>query len=142
MKWHMIVYVVLMIGMLASFNFVIYKGVEPERGKVEITATAVKDTISAGMTAVSILLPMTIGILGYTLRQNKRGINLFFSACVFFTISLTGAIWNLFRIPGMVNVYNLANDKPTAFYEAIQLFSLFWGVIYLVFGARRIIKDC
>jgi len=130
------------LGLLLSFyNFVVWKGVEPQRCKVEITATATQNTISTGVTAVSILLPITIGIIGFILKDIKKEVNLLFFACVCFTVSLLAGLYNLFRIPGMVNVYNLANDKPTGLLEIIQLFSLFWGAFCLILGACKIIKS-
>ena len=139
---HVIIFIVILAGILLFYNSIVWKGVEQKDGRVEITATVTQNTISTGVTAVSILLPLSVGILGFTMRQNKRkGAERLFCACIFFTGSLAVALYNLNRIPGIVNLYNIANDKPTGLLQIIQLSSLLWGVFYLVWGARVIMKD-
>lgn len=137
---HFIIYVLIIAGIIFIYNQYIWKGVKPEEVKTEITATATQNTISTGVTAVSILLPLTVGLLGFIIiKSPKSGSVSLLCACLFFTVSLAIALWNLNRLPSIVNVYNLANDKKTVFLMMIQLFSLLWGVIYLTIGAFRII---
>ncbi len=119
-----IIYGIIIFGILFIYNRYIWEGVEPEKVKTEITATATQNTISTGVTAVSILLPLTVGILGFIIKYSKSGAVLLLCACLFFTVSLTSALWNLNWLPSIVNVYNLANDKRTVFLMVIQLFSL------------------
>lgn len=141
-KVHIIIFILISAIIFTIYNFRVWKGVEREEGKVEITAKVTQNTISTGVTAVSILLPLTVVILGFTIRQNKRKeAEHLICACIFFTISLAVALFNLNRFPGIVNLYNIANDKPTVLLQVIQLFSLFYGVVYLVWGAWGIMND-
>lgn len=137
---HMIIFVVILSALLAVYYFGAWRSVSAERIKVEITATATQNTIATGVSAVSIVLPLTVGILGFTMKERKIEPELLFCACIFLTISLFVALFNLFRLPGLVNVLNVANDTPTGILQIIQLFSLFWAIVYLMLGAWRIVK--
>lgn len=137
---HLVPFLAILGVILLFYCKVAWKDIKPEEAKVEITANTIQNTISTGITAVSILLPLTVGILGFAKIQNNIVVGQLFWACIFFTLSLFLALYNLNRFPGMVNVYNLANDKPTGLLQIIQLFSLFYGVIYLVWGAWRILR--
>jgi predicted permease len=139
---HFIAFVLILVGILSCYILTVWEGVEPQREKVPITATTIQNTISTGITAVSILLPLTVGILGFTAHKQKgKQAERLFQASVFFIISLLVALFNLYRLPGLVNIYNLANDKATGLLQIIQLFSLFYGVLYMVLGARGILKE-
>ena len=137
---HMILFVLVLSALLAVYYFGAWKGVSAERIKVELTANVTQNTISIGVSAVSIVLPLTIGILGFTMKESRMQPEHLFCACIFLTISLFVALLNLFRLPGIVNVLNVANDMPTGMLQIIQLFSLFYGVVYLVLGAWRIVR--
>jgi len=135
------IFIAVMIGILLLYKGSIWEGVESDSTINANTATATQNTISTGVTAVSILLPLTVGLLGFIIKEPKKGTVPLLCACLFFTLSLITAIWNLNRIPSIVNVFNLANDIHTLALMMIQLFSLLWGVFYLTFGAFRIISN-
>ena len=137
---HGIIFLLILLAILLVLYFIIYKNVEPGTKTPDLTANTTQNTISAGLTAVSIMLPLTVGILGYSIKQKNDAIEFLFCACIIFALSLLVAIWNLFRLPGLVNALNIANDIKTASYEVIQLYSLCYGFIYLVIGAWKIVK--
>lgn len=138
---HLITWALILLFIVLFLIFVVWNDIKPDNKKVDITAITTQNTISTGVTAVSILLPLTVGILGFSLGQRKDGKEQIFCASIFFTCSLAIALWNLFRLPGIVNLYNIANDIATGIFEIIQLFCLFWGVIYLVWGSWKMIKE-
>jgi len=103
-------------------------------------SNVIQNTIIAGLTGVSITLPLTVGILGYAVKEKIDCIDFLFCACVFFLVSTGASLWNLFRLPGLVTTVNLASDYKTAVFQIIQLYSLLYGFLYLIVGAWRIIK--
>ena len=119
----------------------IYQGVQPGNNTPDTLANVIQNTISAGLIAVSIVLPLTVGILGYAVKEKIDCINLLFAACIFFGFSTCAALWNLFRLPGLVTTLNIANDFQTTFIQLIQLFSLFYGFLYLFIGALSIVQS-
>ena len=130
----------LILGAILVVYRLIYRNVNPGTETSDIAASVTQNTITSGLTAVSIVLPLTVVILGYSINQKKDAIPLLFFACAVFTISLVAALWNLFRLPGLVRTLNVVNDMKTAFFSVIQLYSLLYGFIYLVFGAWKIVK--
>ena len=137
---HMILFAALLLSVLLFYYFGAWRCVSAERLKVEITATITQNTIAMGVSAVSILLPLTVGILGFAIKEKSIEPELLLCACIFLAISLFVALLNLFRLPGLVNVLNVANDTPTGILQIIQLFSLFYAVVYLVLVAWKIVK--
>jgi hypothetical protein len=93
----------------------------------------------AGVTALSILLPVAIGIIGYLLQPpggaDQAAICHLASAAFFLVISLAAALWNLFRLPSVATVMNAAEDGRTAVFQIIQLATLFAGVVRMFLGA-------
>lgn len=136
----MILFALILSALLALYYFGAWRDVSAQRIKVEITATVTQNTIATGVSAVSIVLPLTVGILGFKMKEDRIRPEYLFCACIFLTISLFVALWNLFRLPGIVNVLNVANDTATGILQIIQLFSLFYGILYLILGAWRIVK--
>jgi hypothetical protein len=138
---HAVIFVLILIAILV-FYWLIYRGVQAGKDTPDIIASITQNTISAGLTAVSIVLPITVLILGYSIKEGKGAVEFLFFACIVFTISLSAALWNLFRLPGLVKVLDIASDMKTAFFEVIQLYSLLYGFIYLVIGAWKIMNNC
>jgi hypothetical protein len=128
------------LGILIFLYWILYRGVEPGNSTPDIIAAVIQNTISASLTAVSIALPLTVGILGYAVKEKIESINLLFCASVFFLISTCIALWNLFRLPGLVTTLNIANDFKTAVFQIVQLYSLLYGFVYLLAGAWKIVK--
>jgi len=128
------------LGILIFFYWILYRGIEPGNSTPDIIAAVIQNTISASLTAVSIALPLTVGILGYAVKEKIESINLLFCASVFFLISTCIALWNLFRLPGLMTILNIANDFKTAVFQIIQLYSLLYGFVYLLAGAWKIVK--
>jgi hypothetical protein len=106
----------------------------------DIIASVVQNSIIAGLTAVSIILPLTVGILGYAVKNEIDCTKVLFCACASFLISTCSALWNLFRLPGLVTTLNIANDYKTAVFQIIQFWSLLFGFACLLIGAWRIVK--
>lgn len=136
---HWIGYLVCL-GILIFLYWILYKDIQPGNSTPDIIAGVIQNTISASLTAVSIALPLTVGILGYAVKEKIESINLLFCASVFFLISTFIALWNLFRLPGLVTTMNIANDFKTAVFQIVQLYSLLFGFIYLLAGAWKIVK--
>lgn len=136
---HWIVYL-LGLGILLILYWLIYKDIKPGNSTPEIIAVVIQNTISSSLTAVSIALPITVGILSYAVKEKMDCINLLFCATVFFVISTCIALWNLFRLPGLVTTLNIANDFKTAVFQIAQLYSLLYGFVYLLAGAWKIVK--
>ncbi len=110
--------------------------------KIEIAGAAMQETISSGLTAVSILLPLSVGIIGFSVaKQSIKGMNQLAWACFFFSLSLTFALFNLFRLPTMLRVINVANDLPTLKLLIVQLYFLFVGLLYLLVGGIKIYRS-
>ena len=88
-----------------------------------------------------IALPLTVGILGYAMKEKIDCLDFLFCASVFFLISTCAALWNLFRLPGLVTTVNMVSDYRTAVFQIIQLYSLLYGFLYLIIGAWKIVKN-
>jgi len=136
---HLIIYLILLSALIGCYYF-IYRDVNPGCSTPDIIASVIQNAISAGLLAVSIALPITAGLMGYSMKNKKSIIYILFSACLFFFISLLAALWNFFRLPGLVTRLNIANDFQTAVFQIIQLFSLISGFFCLIIGAYRILK--
>lgn len=136
---HGILFISILLLILGIYWY-IYKDISTGEETPEIIANVTQGTISSGLTAVSIVLPLTVGILGYSVQQRNAATEFLFCACTIFVISLFAARWNLFRLPGLVTTLNIASDMKTAFFQVIQLYSLFYGFFYLVLGAWKIVK--
>ena len=125
---------------LIFLYWILYQDIQLSNSTPDIIAGVIQNTISASLTAVSIALPLTVGILGYAVKEKIVSINLLFCASVFFLISTFVALWNLFRLPGLVTTLNIANDFKTAVFQIVQLYSLLFGFVYLLAGAWKIVK--
>ena len=137
-KRHGFFYILVIGIILLLYWCCIYRGISPGNRTPDILSGIVQNTIIAGLTAVSIVLPLTVGILGYAVKENINCISLLFWACIFFLVSACASLWNLFRLPGLVTNINIANDFKTAVFQIIQLYSLLYGFIYLIIGAWKI----
>jgi hypothetical protein len=107
--------------------------VEPE--KKDLSLSALNNAIGGGLVAVSILLPISLAVA--TELVGKGVISGAFDhikiACFFFTASLLFAIWNLFRIPQLVQMdMDLAYDKHTIICELLQFYFMLLAVFRLV----------
>ena len=131
----------LILGIILLLYWCIYRGVPPGSETPEALSNVIQNTISAGLTAVSIALPLTIGILGYAMKEKIDCLDFLFSASVFFLVSTCAALWNLFRLPGLVTTVNIVSDYRTAVFQIIQLYSLLYGFLYLSIGAWKIVKN-
>lgn len=125
---------------LIFLYWILYCDIQPGNSTPDIIAGVIQNTISASLTAVSIALPLTVGILGYAVKEKIESINFLFCASEFFLISTCIALWNLFRLPGLVTTLNIANDFKTAVFQIIQLYSLLYGFVYLLVGAWKIVE--
>jgi len=139
LKLHLIIYIV-SLGILIFIYSLMYKGVQPGDRTPDITANVTQNAISSGLTAVSIVLPITVFILGYMMKEKIARRDILFSACIFFFVSIFAALWNLFRLPSLVTTLNIANDFKTAVFQVVQFYSFVFGLIYLLVGAWKIIK--
>lgn len=138
-KKHGISYIAILSAIL-FFYWWVYRGISESCGTPETLSNVIQNTITSGLTGVSIALPLTVGILGYAVKEKIECIDFLFCACVFFLVSTVGSLWNLFRLPGLVTTLNIANDYKTAVLQIIQLYSLLYGFLYLIVGAWKIVK--
>jgi hypothetical protein len=53
------------LGILIFLYWILYRDINPGNSTPDIIAGVIQNTISASLTAVSIALPLTVGILGY-----------------------------------------------------------------------------
>lgn len=95
-------------------------------------AESVHNFSSAGVNAVSILLPVNIAVVGFL--AEKTPVAGLLEPAFYFTLSLAVALWNLSRLPTMAHRedLNLAYDAWTAFFEMLQLSTLMLGVARLL----------
>lgn len=128
------------LGVILFLYWCIYRGVSPGSSTPDTLSNVIQNTITAGLTAVSIALPLTVGILGYAVKEKINCIDFLFCACVFFLVSTGASLWNLFRLPGLVTTVNMTSDYKTAVFQIIQLYSLLYGFLYLIVGAWKIVK--
>lgn len=136
---HSLLYLII-IALISFVYWLLYRGLSPGKSTPDNLANIIQNTISTGITAVSIALPMTVGILGYAMNKKIDCIDFLFFACIFLFISICAAFWNLFRLPGLVTTINIVSEYKTAFFRVIQLYSLLYGFVYLIIGAWKIIK--
>ena len=129
------------LGIILFLYWWIYRGVSPGNSTPDALSNVIQNTISTGLTAVSIALPLTVGILGYAMKEKIDCLDFLFSASVFFLVSTCAALWNLFRLPGLVTTVNIVSDYRTAVFQIIQLYSLLYGFLYLSIGAWKIVKN-
>ncbi len=129
------------LSIILFLYWLIYRGVTPGDSTPGTLSNIIQNTISTGLTAVSISLPLTVGILGYAMKEKIDCLDYLFSASVFFLVSTCAALWNLFRLPGLVTTINMVSDYKTAVFQIIQLYSLLYGFLYLSIGAWRIVKN-
>lgn len=129
------------LSIILFLYWLIYRGVTPGDSTPDTLSNIIQNTISTGLTAVSIALPLTVGILGYAMKEKIDCLDILFSASAFFLVSTCAALWNLFRLPGLVTTVNMVSDYKTAVFQIIQLYSLLYGFFYLSIGAWKIVKN-
>jgi len=137
---HFIIYVFLL-SMIMFLYWLIYRDTNPEKETPDKIASVIQNAISTGLIAVSIVLPLTTGMMAFSVKEKIACIHFLFCACVFFFFSLIAALLNMFRLQGLVTRMNVANDFQTAVFQIIQLYSLLYGFLYLLIGAFTIIKS-
>lgn len=106
-----------------------------------------KDSISAGITATSILLPSTIAIMAYLLGKNnitihfKDSIYELYLATLFFIISLCVAIFNFTHFPiQLTENVHISFNWIIGILAITQFLSLALGIIKLFRGAYYLMK--
>jgi hypothetical protein len=87
--------------------------------------------------AVSILLPISLAVAieltGRTPAPPVEVIAHLKVAAVYFAGSLGLAIWNLFRLPQMVQLdVDLAYDRKTVFFQGTQLLCMVMGIFRML----------
>jgi hypothetical protein len=145
-EWLDVLTVVLgvLIGIVVGwYHVIVWSGIVPGAPS-ESAAENIREVIATGVNAVSILLPVTIGIIGYLLERpgtrSRVAIGHLASAALFLIVSLGCALWNLFRLPAMALVHNLAADEPTGLLQIIQLTTLFAAVLRMFLGAMAAVR--
>lgn len=143
-----------LIGVLYLRVWAPYLGVQtiPQRDLWNQVTSLTKDTIQTGIIATSILLPTSIGILGfiYTRIQTRSGTTkdllkdvriCFLHACVAFLASLGMGVFNAVRLPFELTCYTNITRNPTVFLLVLcQFASLFLGILKMCRGAFYITK--
>lgn len=109
--------------------------------KKQLSLSAVTNAVQGGLVAVSILLPVSAGLLVLVIdKATQRPIAQLLChirlACTYLFLSLVFGVWNLFRIPTMALQMDIdiAYDQQTAIFEILQLVLLIIGTSRLVFG--------
>jgi len=136
---HGLFYLLMLAGVLLIY-WLIFQGVDPGKETPDKIVNVIHQVIISGLTSVSIVLPLTVAVLGYAAKEQIDCLDFLFFACICFMISTTAGLWNLFRLPGLVTTVNVANDFWTAIFQVTQLYSVLYGFIYLLLGAWKIVK--
>jgi hypothetical protein len=135
--WLTAVLLIALGGIVCFYHLVIWRDIVPGPPS-ESAAENIREAIAVGVTAVSILLPVAIGIIGFLLQtpggDNQAPLRHLTSTAFFLVISLAAALWNLFRLPSVALVMNVAQDEWTAVFQIIQLFALFAGALRMFLG--------
>jgi len=107
----------------------------------QLSLSAVNNAVQGGLVAVSILLPVSAGLLVLVIDKAKQGVVSQLLphirwACTYLFVSLVCGLWNLFRIPTMAlqQDTDIAYDTATAIFEVLQLVFLLIGSSRLVLG--------
>ena len=104
--------------------------------KKELSIGALNNAIGGGLVAVSILLPISLAVTIELAGKTPIPVDVIWHlkvAAFYFAGSLGLAIWNLFRLPQMVQLdIDLAYNRPTVFFQGLQLLSMAMGIFRLL----------
>jgi hypothetical protein len=108
-----------------------------------LSATALGSACTAGITAVSILIPACMLVLQFGLEGKQMPpftAMCVFRAAVWFCISLTFGLFVLFVSPMRVNSKSVAHDHLTGVPLGLQLIAIFIGMIWFVVAVVLVVR--
>lgn len=146
--WDVILYVVFFIIQIVSWIEIRPKLSPPGKTPAEnlqdlpnrqFGATLMTGASTAGITAVSILIPASVLILQLGLNSSSKplpqeALNDVFRAVIWFTLSLLLGLYIIFVAAMRGQRFNVARDFRIGIFYGPQLFAIVMGVVRLVFG--------
>ena len=114
-------------------------------GERQFSASALNSAASAGVTAVSILIPASLLIIQLASGNHAiphLALVYVFRGTIWFLFSLALGLFLLFVIPMQSQAHNVARRMITMIPFGPQLCSLFLGMVWLVIGIYIAVYPC
>jgi hypothetical protein len=143
-NWDIILFALLVIVHIASWwEYRTRPAMESDRDIRQFGATTMSSTATAGITAVSILIPASLLViqLGRDPDQTlpPAALDQVFRGVVWLLISMAIGLFLIYLLPMRAQKYNVGKDFLIGSLFAPQLLALFIGIIRIVLGLQATI---
>lgn len=124
----------LILGAIHVWSYLSNRGKYPDNlADRSAAATSLSSTITGGITAVGILIPVTL-IAAQIGHPSQTGLEDIFFADVWFTFSLVFGLYGLFTVGVRGSTENILNRRDVGIVYGLELMTLLIGIVRLLIG--------